>query len=269
MKLLPFAGAALSALMLLSPAAQAHKRWLLPSHTVVSDTQWITLDTSASNDIFFVDKAFPLDGVRVTGPDGKDGEIDNRLEGHRRSVFDVHLSQQGSYRISLFRPLYVALYEQDGERHHQRGDSPDALLEGVPEGATEVRISEVVSHLETFATVGAPTTKGLAPTGKGLELAPVTHPNDLYAGETARFRFLVDGQPVSGLEVEVMPAGTRYRDSQDAWTVTTNDQGEVSLQWPGPGRYYLEASHGDDRADHPKANGRRLQYMGTFEVLPL
>ena len=35
------------------------------------------------------------------------------------------------------------------------------------------------------------------------------------------------------------------------------------------GRYHLEAAYSDDRAAHPKADGRRLQYMGTFEVLPL
>ncbi|MFP1678462.1 DUF4198 domain-containing protein [Alloalcanivorax sp. C16-2] len=269
MKALPFAGAALAALLVLSPAAQAHKRWLLPSHTVVSDTQWITVDTSASNDIFYVDMPFPLAGLQVTGPDGKEAEVDNRLEGHRRSVFDVNLNQQGSYRVTLFRPLYVSLYQLDGERHHQRGQSPEALLKEVPEGATEVRISEVISRLETFATVGAPSDKALAPTGKGLELQALTHPNDLYQGETARFRFLVDGEPVSGLEVEVMPAGTRYRDSQNAWTVTSDENGEVSLEWPQAGRYYLEANHADDRAEHDKADGRRLQYMATFEVLPL
>lgn len=269
MKVLPFAGAALAALLVLSPAAQAHKRWLLPSHTVVSDTQWITVDTTASNDIFYVDMPFPLDGLSVTGPDGEPAEVDNRLQGHRRSVFDVNLNQQGSYRITLVRPLYVSLYQLDGERQHRRGGSPQELREALPEGAEDVRISEVIGRLETFATVGAPNTKALAPSGKGLELDALTHPNDLYDSEAARFRFLVDGEPVSGLEVEVMPAGTRYRDSQEAWTVTTDDDGEVTLEWPHAGRYYLEANHGDDRVENDQADSRRLQYMATFEVLPL
>ena len=124
MKITPFAGTALAALLTLSPAAQAHKLWLLPSHTVVSEAQWITVDASVSNDIFDVDRPFPLEGLSVTGPDGKEAPVDHRFEGHRRSSFDAELSEEGSYRITLFRPMYLAFYQLDGERHRRRGDAP-------------------------------------------------------------------------------------------------------------------------------------------------
>ena len=267
MKITAFAGTALAALLTLSPAAQAHKLWLLPSHTVVSEAQWITVDASVSNDIFDVDRPFPLEGLSVTGPDGKDAPVDHRFEGHRRSSFDAELSEEGSYRITLFRPMYMAFYQLDGERHRRRGDSAEALLREIPDGARDVRLSEVVNRLETFATVGAPS--AFKPVGKGLELQPVTHPNDLYTGETALFRFLIDGEPAPGVEVEVVPGGSRYRDNHGALTATSDDNGEIKLQWPKAGRYHLEAAYSDDRASHPKAAGRRLQYMGTFEVLPL
>ena len=73
----------------------------------------------------------------------------------------------------------------------------------------------------------------------------------------------------AGVEVEVVPGGSRYRDNHGALTATSDDNGEIKLQWPQAGRYHLEAAYSDDRAAHPKADGRRLQYMGTFEVLPL
>ncbi|WP_101674934.1 DUF4198 domain-containing protein [Alloalcanivorax mobilis] len=261
--------AALLALLVLTPAAQAHKRWLLPSHTVVSEAQWITVDTSSSNDIFFVDKPFPLQGLSVTGPDGKPAATDNLLQGHRRSVFDVNLAAPGTYRITLMRPLTVAIYELNGERQHQRGQDPQSLRNALPKGASKMRLAEVTSHLETFATVGAPSDTALKPTNKGLELVPATHPNDLYAGETARFRFLMEGKPAAGIEVSVMPEGTRYRDQQQEWTVKGDDNGEISLTWPRAGRYYLEATYSDELAAHPDVDNRRIQYMGTFEVLPL
>ena len=132
-----------------------------------------------------------------------------------------------------------------------------------------MRLAEVTSHLETFATVGAPSDTALKPTNKGLELVPATHPNDLYAGETARFRFLMEGKPAAGIEVSVMPEGTRYRDQQQEWTVKGDDNGEISLTWPRAGRYYLEATYSDELAAHPDVDNRRIQYMGTFEVLPL
>ncbi len=264
------AGLALAGALLLSPAAQAHKRWLLPSHTVVSEPQWVTVDASVSNDIFDVDRPYPLNALEAVGPDGEPATVENRLEGHRRSVFDLHLTQPGSYRLTLPGQSYFLSWQQDGETQRRRGwDGADALLAEVPDDAEQVALSETHSRLETFITVGAPNTKALKASGQGLELEPLTHPNDLYQGESARLRFLVDGEPAEGVEVELVPAGTRYRDSQDHWTLTSNDKGEITVDWPGPGRYYLEAGFADDRAEHPKAQQRRLQYLATFEVLPL
>jgi len=39
--------------------------------------------------------------------------------------------------------------------------------------------------------------------------------------------------------------------------------------WPAAGRYYLEAASTDDKVSNPKADQRRLQYLGTVEVLPM
>ena len=53
-----FHQAALAALVLASALpAQAHKLWLLPSHTTVSEPQWITVDASISNEIFGFERA--------------------------------------------------------------------------------------------------------------------------------------------------------------------------------------------------------------------
>lgn len=269
MKPVSLAAAAVSALLLLSPAAQAHKRWLLPTHTVVSEAQWISVDASVSNDIFYPDRAYSLERLQVTGPDGKTAETDHLLEMHRRSVFDVNLAATGSYRIALPGHFFLAFFEQDGERKRLFGEDAEALLKKVPKGADKVRLLESVSRIETFASVGAPDTAALKPTGKGLELVPVTHPNDLYSGETALFRFVVDGKPAAGLEVHLLPAGTRYRDAQQDWTVTSDDNGEVAIEWPHAGRFFLEAEASDQNVSHKQAERRRLEYLGTFEVLPL
>src|SRR3546814_14920518 len=82
----------------------------------------------------------------------------------------------------------------------------------VPAGATDVQTAEANNRNEIFVTVGAPTTTLFTPTGKGIELVPVTHPNDLFAGESATFQFLLDGKPAEGLPVTGLPGGIRYRD---------------------------------------------------------
>ena len=108
----------------------------------------------------------------------------------------------------------------------------------------------------------------IAATGKGLELAPVTHPNDLFAGEEATFKLLVDGKPAAGLEIEIIRGGTRYRNAQDELKVTTTADGSFKVTWPDAGMYWLEASTTDARTSVPQAKQRRLMYVATLEVLP-
>ena len=97
---------------------------------------------------------------------------------------------------------------------------------------------------------------------------PVTHPNDLFAGEEARFRVLADGEPAAGVEFEITRGGTRYRNAQEEILATTDANGEFTVTWPEAGMYWLEANLRDDRATLPQANARRLGYVATLEVLP-
>ncbi len=256
-------------LLAIALPAHAHKLWLLPSHTSVSKPQWITVDASISNDLFDVERPYPLDYLEVTGPDGKPVTVENSFTGHRRSVFDVNLDRPGSYRIAVARPGYFLMYQLDGERKRARGMDAETLMAEVPNSATDITLIEVHNRLESVVTLGAPNRTALQPTGKGMELEMLSHPNDLYAGESSQWRLLVDGKPAANVEMELVPGGTRYRDSQDNWTVTSNEKGIVSITWPEAGRYYLEAATTDNKVLNPKADQRRLQYLGTVEVLPL
>ena len=53
-----------------SHTGHAHKRWLLPTDFSLSDAETVTVDFSASNNIFYVDKPMPLDGLRALAPSG-------------------------------------------------------------------------------------------------------------------------------------------------------------------------------------------------------
>ena len=86
---------------------------------------------------------------------------------------------------------------------------------------------------------------------------PVQHPNDLYARETAKFRFLLDGKPAKDLDVEVIAGGTRYRDAPDEMTFKTDKDGEVAITWPAAGMYWLEVSVQDEGATAPGVKKRR------------
>src|SRR5690606_38432845 len=176
----------------LPTAAFAHKAWLLPSQTVVAgDAPWITVDAAVSNDLFYFNHVpLRLDNVAVVAPDGSKVETRNGATGKYRSVFDVQLQQEGTYRIGVTSHSVIARWQQDGKPRRWRGTA--ATFSEVPADANGLEVSESVSRVQTFVTRGTPGGTALEPDGLGLELVPVTHPNDLYAGEEATFRFQVD-----------------------------------------------------------------------------
>ena len=248
--------------------ADAHRRWLLPSSTVVAgEDETITVDAAASNGLFiFEHRPLGLDDLTVTGPDGQMVEPAIIGSGAYRSVFDLKLSQQGTYRIAIASDGMMGSYELDGERRRWRGARED-MASAIPANATNVKISENVARTETFVTLGAPNETALAPTNIGLEMIPVTHPNDLIAGETAQMRFLLDGAPAEGLEIEFVAGGTRYRDDPGIRTLTTDADGTVALDAQEPGLYYLEASAG--QGEYEDGPNRRLSYTAVLEFMPL
>ena len=207
----------------------------------------------------------PIDALSVTGPDGQAVAAQNAAKGRSRGVFDLELRQLGSYRIAVADLTVMALWEVDGKPRRRRGEPAD-MATGIPARAVKLNVELMQRRVETFVTVGAPTR--VKPTaGTGLQLSSPSHPNDLYAGETSKFRFLLDGKPAMGLDVEVIAGGTRYRDVPDEMRFKTNEAGEIDVIWPAAGMYWLGVSVDDENAKVPNVQKRRVSYAGTFEVL--
>jgi uncharacterized GH25 family protein len=250
-------------------SAAAHKMWLLPSGTTFSGADpWLSVDAAVSNDLFYFDHVpLRLDELKVTAPDGSDATPQNAATGKYRSVFDVQLTQEGTYRVAISGDgLFASWKDKDGKPKRWRGTA--ATFAEVPKDAKDLRVSQNAMRVETFATRGAPTQTALKPTGQGLELVPVTHPNDLFAGEPATFQLQIDGKPAADLEVSVIRGDTRYRNAQEEQTFKTDAQGKFSVTWPQAGMYWLNASAEDSKTSLPQAKQRRLNYVATLEVLP-
>lgn len=291
---------AASAALLAVPAA-AHNAWIKPSATVVAgEDGWVTFDAAASTDVYHADhRPLPIDMIKATDPDGAPAPIEHALAGQFRSTFDVHLTRPGTWRIGMESYGVMGSYMLNGEEYRVGGRGPrpggpggapggpapgGAAGQGgpgampganvkfvpggpdftAPAGATDVKLTLTGSRNEVFVTLGKPSAIKLS--GKGLEMEPVTHPADLVADAPGQFRFLVDGKPVAGLEVELIPDGRRFRNGQDAITATTDANGEVTVTWPAAGLYWLHAVFSDDTAPRPGIAGRRFQYAASVEV---
>lgn len=251
-------------------SASAHKAWLVPSSTVIAGSDaWVTVDGAISNQLYYPDH-FPmqLDGIVITAPDGSTLKPQNAATGRYRSVFDVNLTQTGTYRISnLNTGLFASWEAADGKPVRWRGSTASFASE-VPKDAKKLQVSQTVGRIETYVTNGSPNDTALTPGGEGIELQAVTHPNDLFAGETATFKLLLDGQPAAGLDIQIIRGGTRYRNAQDEIKASTDADGNFSVTWPEAGMYWVETSAQDGKTSVKEARLRRLSYVVTLEVLP-
>lgn len=248
-------------------AAQAHRAWLAPTATTLSGNDaWVGFDAGMSNQVFNPDHAaMRLDNVAVTAPDGSAVQPEHLMQGQYRSTFDVHLTQNGTYKVANVSSGVNASYKLNGEQKRWRGTAADYPA-GLPAGATDVQATRNASRIETFVTLNNATTSVFTPTGQGLELVPVTHPNDLAEGETATFKLLKDGQPASGVEVTVARGGQRYRNAPEEITTTTGADGAFSITWPVAGLYWLNASvRTPGEGQNLAANA---SYVAALEVLP-
>ncbi|MGL5497588.1 MAG: DUF4198 domain-containing protein, partial [Aeromonas sobria] len=109
-------------LALVATSASAHPVWMLPSEfNVSSDTaHWVTVDGTASHGVFSFDKPIGLDNVTVYDPAGNPARIGPYYKGQRRSVFDLALSEVGTYKVELRNPpRYVTTYTI-GKRNTER-----------------------------------------------------------------------------------------------------------------------------------------------------
>lgn len=277
---------ALTLAVCLPLSAQAHRAWMLPSATVFSgEDPWVTVDAAVSNDLFYFEH-FPMriEGIgaapeqpagqrprpaaqlQVFAPDGSEVKPQNGAIGRYRSTFDVHLEQKGTYKLAIASQGLFASYKENGEQRRWMGKKED-FAKQVPAKAEELKVTQSNNRMEVFVTSGNPTEGVLKPTGQGLELSAVTHPNDLFAGEAAEFVFLLDGKPAEGVEVSVIPGGNRYRDELGEIKLVSDAQGKVSVTWPTAGMYWLEAGIKTNKGVAAPATERRAAYSATLEVL--
>lgn len=289
-------GLALTLIATLPLTAQAHRAWMLPSATVLSgDTPWVTVDAAVANDLFDLDhhplvfegigqppqrasstpaaanatpaRARPANHLIITAPDGSEVAAQNGHVGKYRSVFDIELAQKGTYKLSVAgASRYFARYKENGEDRRWMGALGE-LGQAIPAAAEEVEVTQMDSRMEVFVTSGNPTESVFKPTGQGLELQPVTHPNDLFAEETSEFIFLLDGKPAAGIEVTVIPGGVRHRNELNDIKLSTAEDGKVAITWTHAGFWWLEAKAVQQEGLKEPLDQRRATYTATLEVM--
>jgi len=254
-------------------SAHAHRPWLLPSSSVVDAREnWVTIDAAISEGLFDIDHVpLKLDGIVVTGPDGANVELQNASTGKLRSTFDVKMAVPGTYKIALVSKNVSGSYKVGTEVKRFRG-TEETLAKDVPANAEDVKLTRTMSRLETFVSAKTLDEAVFKPTGVGLELVPVTHPNDLIAGQKATWRFLLNGKPAANQAFSLIPGGVRYRGTLGEIRQSTDAKGEITFKLPDAGMYMVSTSWSDAppavAGQPPQMAKNRASYAATVEILP-
>ncbi len=257
--------------LLLAAQASAHNRWILPSHFSLSNDkgEWVMVDITASNETFNVDKPMGADRLKITGPDGKSLFPGSSYRGHRKSVVDIHLENDGTYQLAMGGNLsYWTSYKRKGETKEQwlRNVNKANRNNVLPQGAHDIKTVEASSNVLTYITLNSPS-QNFTSKNKGLEFVPVTHPSDIAQGEAAQFKFIFNGKAQAGIEVEIVREGVRYRNEQETLTLTTDDKGKINFTLSQAGRYMLIAKYEQDVSDYALADTIGGQVFLTFEAV--
>ncbi|MBY7694701.1 DUF4198 domain-containing protein [Vibrio alginolyticus] len=250
--------------------AQAHPRWVLPSHFTVSKEggDWLTFDVTASHGTFVFDKPAGSDQAFVVMPDGRSERPNFVVRGKRRSMFDFFFTEEGTHKVAINnQPSYYTQYKA-GRRDTVKWARASKAERGdvLPEQARDVVTQLSYTRAESYITVGMPTDKALEIEGKMLEMKPITHPSDIIEGEPVTFQFFFNGEPQEGVTAEITREGTMYRNHQEQIDVVSDKDGKVIFAPEVAGRYLMKANYKGELKDNPLADKASANVHLTFET---
>lgn len=253
-------------LAVLAMPAAAHTPYFAPATFQVQPGATITLDASFSEAFFVPEAAFDDSHFMITGPDGRQFAPERVVPLNTRVVVEHALPKdaKGTYRFSTGERLGAVFrtWEIDGRKVSSR----DAA-EPVPAGAKVISNFQSRIRAETYLTVGAPDRGALRPYGNGLELVPITHPDDLYSNEPVEFELRFDGKPLTDAPVQISEAvWTSDRKPREV-ELRSDARGHVRWEQPASGTWLALARHRSAAPAGAAAPEYSNSYSLVFHVL--
>lgn len=115
-------------------AALADSPFILPSTTSLAGTNnVVTFDAAGSDHVFYMDhRPIQLASITVTKPDGTAAEPYNTVQGRFRSVFDLKIDQEGTWKISSGQSQVSGTFMLDGLERRVGGRGGPPRMPGEP-----------------------------------------------------------------------------------------------------------------------------------------
>ena len=122
----------------------------------------------------------------------------------------------------------------------------------VPANAQKLDVKNVYIA-ESFVTKNKPTAVPKI-NKQGFEVELLTHPNQLFVGESFKGRVLYNGKPVKDLEVDVFKGASTYEPNanREQPHVKTNKNGEFEVNFKDAGLYLITTAYPEVNSDNTK-----------------
>lgn len=254
---------AASSLVMLS--AHAHTPFLLPNSFDVQPKEMIGVDAGFTEKFFVSDVAFGETAFSIITPEGARIAFSDIHQFKQRTVAEQKLpDEKGTYRLSTGPRLGAVFrtWERNGKVESAR--DPKQV---VPADAKLLSHYQSLSVSEAYVTAGKPSTKALAPLGKGLEIVAITHPSDLFVNEKFDFLVQYDGKPLANQKVSVYRSPMDLASQSTVQQLATDADGKVALPLTKSGLYLALVRYQAPAPAGAAAPMYGNNYTLTFRVL--
>jgi uncharacterized GH25 family protein len=244
----------------------AHDTWLFPKRTHYAVGSRLTLDLTSG--MAFPKNEFAIDPARVETAairlGGRTAAMTRKVLSKQFLRLETTLSRNGVATVWIsLKPKTLELTPPQIQEYLEEIGAPDSIRAIYPAGKSSNPRwrEEYRKEAKTFVFVGASEsdTSWKTPAGTSFEIVPVSDPARLVAGQSALFRVLRDGKPLSNFPIgSVTEARTKPQlDRSDA-------NGVVRIIPPAAGRWMLRGT--DLRRP---AAGKNADWESVFATLTL
>lgn len=226
--------------LMMAGHAMAHTPYLKPNLFTTPQRDHVTVEASFTEEFFVPDIVMKAEDYHVVNPAGAKLPVANLIYLRDLALFEVDLPVVGTYRLSTGERAgatrKMALVDGQWQSLRERDGS-------APANATRVADAQSITRADVYVSKGPASDTALAPTGKGLEIVPLTHPNRLDAGGRLPVRVLFDGKPVAGGEIGLYRAGKEEEPAAKPVLVRTDAKGEAGFDLKETGTFLLLIRH--------------------------
>ena len=254
-----------------SVSADARTSYILPYNFAPTEA-YVTAEAATSENVFTPEGALKVDNFQIIDDKG----VATTAKGtpfKEVTLFESALPHEGTFRLTTgnVEMRVMQMVEVDGKWRPVRGPGgkgpggQPSQQPAIPADAKTVTVKGM-TRADSYISLKKPSDTLPPLEGKGLEIAPVSHPSRLFAGSVFDFTVMFDGKPLPAADFKIERGGDQYREASYAYTGTTGGDGKAQITFDTPGVYVIEMNR--NWQDGDQSDPRSWSYSLTLEVAP-